>query len=156
MENGIKEYQITGDLMKGFLGNISYETVVPENNESVEIRFYFGKRLMEHITESDKTAAAKAWLLNMGKAATEIDKDVLIGMEKTEINLSVFHNGAYVGCSHRNEIEKHIFISPNEASDGFIPWNFRGGILRVVLHVYQILNDHTPYELTISGKEGIE
>ena len=81
---------------------------------------------------------------------------LLSGMEKTEINLSVFHNGAYVGCSHRNEIEKHIFISPNEASDGFIPWNFRGGILRVVLHVYQILNDHTPYELTISGKEGIE
>ena len=67
MENGIKEYQITGDLMKGFLGNISYETVVPENNESVEIRFSFGKRLMEHITEADKTAAAKAWLLNMGK-----------------------------------------------------------------------------------------
>ena len=146
-------YQVSGSLMKGFLGHISYETVLSEENEGIEISFSFGKRLMENVSDEDREAASLAWKKNYGKDASEEEKDRLIGMEKTEINLSVFHNGAYVGCAHRDETERRIWISPLEASAGFTPWSFKGGVLRIVLHCYQILNDDTPYELIVSGKE---
>ena len=146
-------YQVKGELPKGFLGHISYETVLPEDNEGIELRFTFGKRLMEDPGDQDRNEAGEAWIRNMGREASFEEIDRLIGMEKTEINVSVFHNDAYIGCAHRDETDQTAVISPRQASAGFLHWSCRGGVLKIVLHVYQILNEETPYELTVIGKE---
>lgn len=48
--------------------------------------------------------------------------DGLIRGQKTEINVSVFHNGAHLGCAHRDEMTKEIILSPTYASPGFSIW----------------------------------
>ena len=48
---------------------------------------------------------------------------------------------------------KEIILSPTYASPGFSIWKPEAGVLKVALHVYQVLNDHTPYEVEVMGKE---
>lgn len=146
----MKEYQMTGELMKGFLGNISYETVLSKETGQITIRAEFGKRQIEECTQEDRRACVRAWIRNTGKEPDDAMIDGMIQRQKTEINVSVFHNNAYLGCAHRDAMEKEIVISPKGASLGFRTWKFGGGVLRVVLHVYQVLNDHTPYSVTIA------
>lgn len=149
----MKEYHVSGELMKGFLGTITYETVLPKNINEVSIRVSFGKREMETCTDMDRQLCRKAWIQNMESEPDDSIIDGLIRGQKTEINVSVFHNGAHLGCAHRDEMTKEIILSPTHASPGFSIWKPEAGVLKVALHVYQVLNDHTPYEVEVMGKE---
>ena len=149
----MKKYYVSGELMKDFLGTIIYETILPENINELNIRVSFQKREMEQCTEMDKKLCREAWKKNTGEIPSASVTDRLIQGQKTEINVSVFHNGACLGCAHRDEVNKEIILSPRYASEGFTIWKPSQGVLRVVLHVYQVLNDHTPYEVEVLGKE---
>lgn len=155
-EGKMKEYYAYGELMKGFLGNLTYETILPEGISEVSVRVSFQKREMEACTEADRQQCRDAWIKNTNQAAEEAAVEEMIRRQKTEINVSVFHNGAYLGCAHRDEMTKEILLSPRHASPGFTVWKPSGGVLRVVLHVYQVLNDHTPYEVEVIGRERME
>ncbi|MDD7740468.1 MAG: DUF6669 family protein [Fusicatenibacter sp.] len=143
-------YQAFGELMEGFLGNILYETVLPKGIEQLEITVSFGKREKEAVTETDREACRAAWVRNCKEEPSEEVVDALIRGQKTEINVSVYHNEVLLGFAHRDETEKKIVISPDGSSEGFRSWKPCGGVLRVVLHVYQMLNDHTPYAVTVT------
>ena len=93
----MKEYHVSGELMKGFLGTITYETVLPENINEVSIRVSFGKREMEACTDMDRQLCREAWIQNMESEPDDSIIDGLIRGQKTEINVSVFHNGAHLG-----------------------------------------------------------
>ena len=108
---------------------------------------------MEEITQEDREACIKAYRKNLGTNPEENEIIRMINGEKTEINVSVFHNEAYLGCAHRDEMTKKIVISPEKASKGFRTWKFHGGVLKVVLHVYQVLNQNTPYQVVIKREE---
>ena len=149
-------YQVSGELMQGFLGNILYETVLPKKTEKLEIIVSFGKRKKEAVTEADRAACRLAWRSNLGKEPSEEETDMLIRGQKTEINVSVYHNDVQLGCAHRDETTKRIVIAPDGSSDGFRPWRPCGGVLRIALHVYQMLNDHTPYQVTVTDGSGDE
>lgn len=151
----MKEYQAAGELMKGFIGNISYEMVLPKEWDQLVIKTEFEKRTLEIVTEKDRNGCIEAYKKNTGKSPTEKEILGMINGQKTEINVSVFHNEAYLGCAHRDEMVKQIVISSQKASEGFQTWKFQGGVLKVVLHVYQMLNDHTPYRITIKREESL-
>ena len=142
-------YSASGELMQGFLGNIVYETVLPRSVRELEIEVSFARREKESPTEADRAACRTAWLQNMGSEPGEEHVDRMIAGQKTEINVSVCHDGVQLGCAHRDETVKKIVIGPNAASDGFRPWRLEGGVLRVALHVFQLLNDHTPYQVIV-------
>lgn len=145
----MREHQMSGQLMKGFVGNISYEIVLPTDMDCVSIEVSFEKRTMENITEEDRQACIKTYKNNVGEAPDEKEIITMLNGQKTEINVSVFHNESYLGCVHRDEMTKNIVISPEKASEGFLTWKFQGGVLKIVLHVYQILNQNTPYQVVL-------
>lgn len=149
----MKEYQVSGELMKGFIGNIAYEVVLPVDMDQITVEVSFEKRIMEEITQEDREACIKAYRKNVGTNPEENEIIRMINGEKTEINVSVFHNEAYLGCAHRDEMIKKIVISSEKASKGFRTWKFHGGVLKVVLHVYQVLNQNTPYQVVIKREE---
>ena len=123
----MKEYHVSGELMKGFLGTITYETVLPKNINEVSIRVSFGKREMETCTDMDRQLCREAWIQNMESEPDDSIIDGLIRGQKTEINVSVFHNGAHLGCAHRDEMTKEIILSPTYASPGFSIWKPEAG-----------------------------
>ena len=99
----MKEYQVSGELMKGFIGNIAYEVVLPVDMDQITVEVSFEKRIMEEITQEDREACIKAYRKNVGTNPEENEIIRMINGEKTEINVSVFHNEAYLGCAHRDE-----------------------------------------------------
>ena len=64
----MKEYRVSGELMKGFIGNISYEVVLPVDLDQIAIEVSFEKRMMEDITEEDRKACMKAYQENVGES----------------------------------------------------------------------------------------
>ncbi len=149
----MKEYQVSGELMKGFIGNISYEVVLPVEMDQIEVEVSFEKRIMEEITKEDREACIKAYQKSVSREPEENEIIRMINGQKTEINVSIFHNEAYLGCAHRDEMVKKIVISPEKASQGFRTWKFHGGVLKIVLHVYQVLNQNTTYRVVIKKGE---
>ena len=61
----MKEYRVSGELMKGFIGNISYEVVLPVDLDQIAIEVSFEKRMMEDITEEDIKAEFKHGILKL-------------------------------------------------------------------------------------------
>ena len=61
----MRGHQMSGQLMKGFVGNISYEIVLPTDMDCVSIEVSFEKRTMENITEEDRQACIKTYKNNV-------------------------------------------------------------------------------------------
>ena len=88
-----------------------------------------------------------------GTPVPEALAEHLCTMPKGEINVSLFLNGACVGSAHRNQLTKEMLLAPQGSSEGFV--NCRPtGVLRVVLHVLNVLNDETNYTLRLEEVAG--
>ena len=97
--------------------------------------------------------AAPAQNLPEGTPVPEALAEHLCTMPKGEINVSLFLNGACVGSAHRNQLTKEMLLAPQGSSEGFV--NCRPtGVLRVVLHVLNVLNDETNYTLRLEEVAG--
>ena len=122
-------YRVSGQLPRGFQGHISYTTLLPG------------------------CMAAAAQNLPEGTPVPEALAEHLCTMPKGEINVSLFLNGACVGSAHRNQLTKEMLLAPQGSSEGFV--NCRPtGVLRVVLHVLNVLNDETNYTLRLEEVAG--
>ena len=127
-------YRVSGQLPRGFQGHISYTTLLPG-----ELRA--------------GCMAAAAQNLPEGTPVPEALAEHLCTMPKGEINVSLFLNGACVGSAHRNQLTKEMLLAPQGSSEGFV--NCRPtGVLRVVLHVLNVLNDETNYTLRLEEVAG--
>ena len=126
-------YRVSGQLPRGFQGHISYTTLLPGELRALRVMFTFDKR--------------------EGTPVPEALAEHLCTMPKGEINVSLFLNGACVGSAHRNQLTKEMLLAPQGSSEGFV--NCRPtGVLRVVLHVLNVLNDETNYTLRLEEVAG--
>ena len=133
-------YRVSGQLPRGFQGHISYTTLLPGELRALRVVFTFDKR--EPQQEPDTLRAGCMALA-----------EHLCTMPKGEINVSLFLNGACVGSAHRNQLTKEMLLAPQGSSEGFV--NCRPtGVLRVVLHVLNVLNDETNYTLRLEEVAG--
>ena len=129
-------YRASGQLPRGFQGHISYTTLLQEPD-----------------TLRAGCMAAAAQNLPEGTPVPEALAEHLCTMPKGEINVSLFLNGACVGSAHRNQLTKEMLLAPQGSSEGFV--NCRPtGVLRVVLHVLNVLNDETNYTLRLEEVAG--
>lgn len=145
--------KVQGTLNRGFQGHIAYIFSLPESVKKMRVTVAFDKR------EPEQRDAAYFEAVRAAAAANGIDFASLSEEEqahfydapKGEINFSIIFNGQYLGSAHRNMLEKEAVISPCEASKGFEKAVFHGGVLKVILHCLNIVNDGTPYTVTIEG-----
>jgi hypothetical protein len=145
-------YEVSGSLPKGFQGHITYTTVLPIDLRELYVTFSFDKRSaaqdLEELYIGCRTSLAQN--LPDGMELPEKLVSMLQGMPKTEINFSLFLDNACIGSAHKNKKVKEILIAPDDSSDGFV--NCRPvGVLRIVLHVLNVLNDDTNYILNLKG-----
>ncbi|WP_143321840.1 DUF6669 family protein [Clostridium sp. HBUAS56010] len=146
-------YKTSGQLSAGYQGHISYLFFIPENMKSLDITFEFDKREPTGNLEEIEKKGIQALLQNIPDLeVTQSVKEQLLKMPKSEINVSVFHNGACLGTAHRNLLLKEIHISPEYSSEGFLQWKTDEGNLRIVLHVLNVLNDNTNFSLVVKGE----
>lgn len=145
-------FQVRGCLNKGFQGHITYTFAAPAMDGDMDICFCFDQREAAEGLEELREGCRKALALNMPERKfSEEEYEMFYRMPKGEINVSVFHNGQCIGSAHRNVPSKNIRISQNGSSEGFAACRISGGVVRIVLHVLNVLNDGTEYELTVKG-----
>lgn len=144
-------YRVSGTLPQGFVGHITYTTVLPAGLSRLRIRSDFDKREPAQELEALSQACMEAVAKNLPpEALTPSQTQALCALPKGEINFSVFLEEAALGTAHRDATEKEIFLSPTQSSPGFLPCRPEG-VLKIVLHVFHILNDDTTYRLTVKG-----
>ena len=148
-------YRVSGQLPRGFQGHISYTTLLPGELRALRVVFTFDKREPQQEPDTLRAGcmAAAAQNLPEGTPVPEALAEHLCTMPKGEINVSLFLNGACVGSAHRNQLTKEMLLAPQGSSEGFV--NCRPtGVLRVVLHVLNVLNDETNYTLRLEEVAG--
>ena len=136
-------YRVSGQLPRGFQGHISYTTLLPGELRALRVMFTFDKREPQQEPDTLRAGcmAAAAQNLPEGTPVPEALAEHLCTMPKG------------VGSAHRNQLTKEMLLAPQGSSEGFV--NCRPtGVLRVVLHVLNVLNDETNYTLRLEEVAG--
>ena len=149
-------YHVDGVLSQGFVGHVSYATVLRKDFESLHIVLSFEKREVE--TKEDKEVFSRKCeqTLREQLGYEEVGSEVvqqLTSRVKTEISLLIFIDDQCIGSANRDLTTKEVTISATASSPGIINCSPKG-ILRVVLHVLNVPNDQTNYSLKIQGEVG--
>jgi hypothetical protein len=81
----------------------------------------------------------------------ELRQSILTKM-KTEIHTLATLNDDFIGCVHKQLVDRHMIYDGDYASEGCIPQNKIEGVLKVTVLVFNVLKDNTRYTLTVSAE----
>lgn len=144
---------IQGLLPRAFQGHITYTLVLEEPMERLRIISTFDKHKIEPDRREELAQACREEIsrfVPLDQVPPE-KMDRLLNIPKTEINLSVFFNEELVGSMHKDLPRKEVVLAPEDSTVGFLPFTPRPGVLKIVLHALNVLNDGTQYTLTVEG-----
>ena len=139
--------RFSGVLHQGYHGNIIYNFLLPSDLSSLSVVLTYQK---EHPSAPDS-------YFNRRRAELEqpVSEDLLrreINAIKTEIQLCVMLNSVFVGNIHMPGEVKEMTISGNSASHGCIPCKNLSGMAKIIINVFHVAEDETPYQLEILGE----
>lgn len=149
-ENTLPLYEVAGLLPKGFQGHITYTTALPQGLRELRATFTFDQREPTQELEQLQADCRAALRENLPEEPPAPLLAAAYRMPKAEINVSLFLNGQCLGSAHRNTLVKELALAPEGSSAGFVSCR-PAGVLQVVLHALNILNDSTHYSLCIRG-----
>lgn len=141
-------HRFQGTLERGFTGNISYQFALPEQLTRIRLRLAY--REPERIGPPD-WEALKPIMDSYRPGWDETDLKGAAGGMKTEIQLALLINGHFIGNVHKPGRIKEMEVSKTAASDGALPAECLGGMAKVIINSFQVLEDGTVYELLIEG-----
>ncbi|NCB92062.1 MAG: hypothetical protein EOM40_05740 [Clostridia bacterium] len=149
-------YEVKGTLCKDFIGQIAYTVCLDKTYEELDIEFSFQP---QHFSPEDITPELKNQLTEYCKkeydmeagSPEELDHAICHEM-KTEIHTLASLNDEFIGCIHRQLTTRHMHFTHEEATEGCLPVDKIGGVLKVTLAVFSVLLDNTEYSLTVSAR----
>ena len=150
-------YSVDGTVNRGFVGQITYMVCLEKSYEKLDIHFRFDedKRTYapEDITEQLMSDTRELILRDYGISYSdeELRQSILTRM-KTEIHTLATLNEEFIGCVHKQLVDRHMLYDGNYASDGCIPQSKIEGVLKVTVLVFNVLKDNTRYTLTVSAE----
>ena len=152
-----KIYSVRGELDKGFTGQIAYSVSLFKEYKNMKIHFSFDKEKQrysdEEITKDiiDAFRAECNGEYNIDSASDAEVKDMVKGNCKTEIHLSAFLNGEFIGCIHKQLADRTMSYG-SEVSEGCLPVDKISGALKVTVLVFNVIKDKTAYTLTVESE----
>ena len=150
-------YSVEGAVNRGFVGQITYMVCLEEVYDKLDIHFSFDadKRTYspEDITEQLMNDTRALILRDYGISYSdeELRQSILTKM-KTEIHTLATLNEEFIGCVHKQLVDRHMIYDGDYASEGCIPQNKIEGVLKVTVLVFNVLKDNTRYTLTVSAE----
>lgn len=152
----MRKWKVEGTLNQGFQGHIEYQILLPKETKSVKMLFEFEPREAKDQFETWNQKCVQALKENIVEEKNTFETGMQMPyykMLKSEINLSVYYKNVCLGCFHKDHTCKKIEISDENATEGFQPCVFTGGVMTISLHVYSILNDQTKYQLEVFDED---
>ena len=147
-------YHVSGTLNEGFVGQITYTICLEEEYKNLDIHFTFNKQHHTAVTDELVEKIKKTCYEKYGIVDYPLEdcKDLIFGEMKTEIHTMATLNDEFIGCIHRQSLDRHMLYKDNEASEGCIPQEAFHGVLKVTVLVFNVILDDTNYTLAVSAE----
>ncbi len=148
-------YHVEGILNKGFVGQITYMVCLEKPCDKLDIEFTFDK---QRYTPEDVTDEFVAEIMDVcrreyGYSPDEARiRESILGEMKTEIHTLAMLNDEFIGCVHKQLLNRHMTYDGDFASEGCIPQKRFEGVLKVTVLVFNVIKDNTHYMLTVRGE----
>lgn len=146
-----KIYEVSGILNKGFVGQISYTICLDREYREMDITFSFDKQRFTTITEDliEETIEACKGKYDSEITSEEAVIDVIKEM-KTEIHTIATMNNEFIGGVHKQLTTRHMYFSPEKATEGCIIRESIHGVIKLTLVVFNVIMDDTHYTVSLS------
>lgn len=150
-------YHVEGILNRGFVGQITYMVCLEKPCDKLDIHFSFDadKRTYapEDVTPELIADTIETCRKNYGiEGSEEQARHVILTEMKTEIHTLATLNDEFLGCVHKQLVDRHMLFDGDFASEGCIPQPHFDGVLKVTVLVFNVIKDNTRYTLTVSGE----
>ncbi len=142
-------YRASGTVNKGFIGQIAYTVCLDSVYTEMDVHLHFEKNRVQEQTPELKEEIKTQIKQKYGTDITEEELDEVL---KKEIQLTVFMNDRFVGSIHKQLTDRHMYISPSEATEGAITQKSIEGVIKVLVIFFNVLYDDTPYSVSVSVK----
>ena len=145
---------LKGTFPKDYLGNIIVQYQLPFPCRALKIVLRTEELERKTAALSHEKEAVEAFLLHCGRAPKPEERKRMLGQMKTEIQLSAFLSGVFMGNIHRPGKEKRMLFSPDaERTCGCMvrkgPYH---GLLKLVIQSFGVLEETLFWELEISAE----
>ena len=145
----------TGTLPRGFQGNIAYSMTLPDHLTALSVILTYNKERIP-----DETSYARTYSKDLlpvlkeylGHTPSEQELLHFVHSMKTEIQLCLTVSGAFVGNVHMPGTKKEITVSAEYASHGCIPCASLKGAAKIIINVFQVVENDTNYKLEVKGE----
>lgn len=150
-------YCAEGVLNRGFVGQIIYMVCLERPYSKLDIHFSFDadKRTYspDDVTDELIARTREVCMKEYGFAGSdgEIRRSILTEM-KTEIHTLATLNDEFIGCVHKQLVDRHMLYDGEFASEGCIPQETFDGVLKVTVLVFNVIKDRTHYTLAVSAE----
>lgn len=148
-------YHVEGILNKGFVGQITYAISLEEVYRKLDIAFSFDNRVYEEEDVTDALLAETREILQKeyGMHGTDVElKRVILNDMKAEMHTLATLNDRFIGCVHKQLLQRHMYYDYPNASEGCVPQEQFDGVLKVTVLVFNIIKDNTHYALSVQAE----
>lgn len=148
-------YSVEGIVNRDFVGQIAYTISLGKTYRKLDIGFAFDKQrfLEEQITPQLEESVARETLEKYGKVLEgDALRQAIRSDMKTEIHTLAMLNETFIGCIHRQLTERHMVYDGEFATEGCIPTESFSGVLKVVVLVFNVIQDGTHYHLWVRAE----
>nr|WP_314463499.1 DUF6669 family protein [uncultured Clostridium sp.] len=138
-----------GTVNRGFQGNVIYRFQLPSSCRALSIRLTYTKEYPAK--ETDPGQFRSAYEAYIGRPVSE--KELLKAVEsmRTEIQLALLIGNKFAGNVHMPGTIKELYISEHTSSRGCLPIYPMEGTAKVIVNVFQCVENETSYQLEIKG-----
>jgi hypothetical protein len=144
---------LAGTLNRGFIGNIIYNFNLEDSYSKLYICLTYDKEKISDPESTLKDKIEEAYEKHFGYKIDEEHFGSVLASMKTEIQLAVFINGNFAGNVHMPGTKKEMIIAGDISSQGCLPCENIQGMIKIVINIFNVLEDHTSYTLKIKGEQ---
>ncbi len=146
-------------LNKDFQGNYAYIIDIPNNTKTLSIKLTTNKDFIQD-TKQYRMKYQNTLLPILKKHLehdpSEEEYESFVKNMKAEIQLSVFTNNQFIGNVHKPGLTKEIILSKEIRSQGCLPIQEIPTQIKVIVNVFQVVEENTFFNLYIEGETYVE
>ena len=146
-----------GVLGRGFTGNMIFQFHIPHGIHELSVILTYEKERIQDpasYIERFRHPLIRQAVPYLGRIPTDRQLLQMTQAMKTEIQLCAMIGGVFAGNVHMPGTRKEILLKEGVRSRGCLPYGGQNGMLKIIVNVYQVVEDHTPWTLEIKGGPG--
>ncbi len=144
---------------KDFQGNYAYYQTIPNGLKTLRITLKTNKDFIQDTKKYMKEYQNQLLPIltdYLEHKPSEEEYERYVKNMKTEIQLSVFMNDRFIGNVHKPGLIKEITLSKNNRSQGCLPIQEIQNQIKVIVNVFQVVEENTFFDLFIEGESYVE